>query len=197
MNPHAAPTDRRVQRTRKSVIDAFVQLVRSRPYDSIRIGDVLRDADVGRSTFYAHYRGKDDLLTQAFSILYEALADCLALELRGQDDRGHLVMLLEHFRENRDLFRRMTTGGAAEAFSRSNDAYAAMIAERLGAHCRERGLAPRLPLSHVAASLCASQLALLRQWLLGRDAGAASAPELAQAMRATIRGQVDALLARG
>ena len=194
MTHDQARTDRRVKRTRKQVVEAFVQLVRERPYDSIRVGDVLKHADVGRSTFYAHYRGKDDLLAQAFSILHESLAGCLDLVLREEEDHGHFAFLLEHFRENRDLFRRMTTGAAAEAYSRSAEAFAGMIAERLDATCRERNLVPRLPLSHVAASLAQSQLALIREWLLGRDADSIPAAELAEAMRALIRGQVQALL---
>jgi AcrR family transcriptional regulator len=190
-------TDRRVQRTKRSVLDAFVRLVRSRPYDSIRVGDVLHDADVGRSTFYAHYGGKDDLLAQAFAILYDALADCVDLALRERDDRGHFALLLEHFRENRDLFRRMTTGGAARPYQRSTEAFARMIAARLEAWCREQDRIPRLPLSHVGAALAQAQLALIQQWLLGRDAGSTTAAELALAMRALIRGQAEALLRAG
>ena len=190
--PHA-PTDRRVQRTRQHVVEAFVQLVREQPYHSIRVGDVLKGADVGRSTFYSHYRGKDDLLVQAFGMLHGALADCIALVLRDEDDRGHLAALLEHMWENRSFFRRMTTGAAAEAYTRSTEAFAGMVAERLDAWCRDRGRVPRVPVSHAGASLAQAQLALIGEWLVGRDAGSPPAAELAAALRDLVRAQVRAL----
>src|SRR5437867_644732 len=53
--------DRRVRRTTRALIEALVALVLEKRYDAITIQDLLDRADVGRSTFYAHYRGKDDL----------------------------------------------------------------------------------------------------------------------------------------
>src|SRR5687768_2055182 len=57
-------TDRRVRNTRTQLHDALKSLVHEKPYDDIVVKDVLDRADVGRSTFYAHYRDKDELLDQ-------------------------------------------------------------------------------------------------------------------------------------
>lgn len=54
--------DRRVRRTREALHRALIELMMERAYDRIGVSDVIRRADVGRSTFYAHYRDKDDLL---------------------------------------------------------------------------------------------------------------------------------------
>src|SRR5215212_11646165 len=54
--------DRRVQRTRALLHDALVSLVHEKSYDDIVVKEILARADVGRSTFYAHYRDKDELL---------------------------------------------------------------------------------------------------------------------------------------
>jgi AcrR family transcriptional regulator len=54
--------DRRVRRTRKSLHEALISLVLEKNYDCITVQDVLDRADVGRSTFYAHFEGKDELL---------------------------------------------------------------------------------------------------------------------------------------
>jgi AcrR family transcriptional regulator len=58
----AAPKiDRRVLRTRDTLGDALVELIQEKAFDEITVQEVLDRAGVGRSTFYAHYRDKDDL----------------------------------------------------------------------------------------------------------------------------------------
>ncbi|MFD7842339.1 TetR/AcrR family transcriptional regulator [Nocardia sp. NPDC059764] len=54
--------DRRVRRTRAALHRALIELMLTRPYARITVRDIIDRADVGRSTFYAHYRDKDDLL---------------------------------------------------------------------------------------------------------------------------------------
>jgi AcrR family transcriptional regulator len=54
--------DRRVQRTKASLHDALIGLAREKPYPSIAVKEILDRANVGRSTFYTHFRDKDDLL---------------------------------------------------------------------------------------------------------------------------------------
>lgn len=60
---HVKPvTDRRVQKTQNLLKEALVALISEKPYDSIAIKEILDRANVGRSTFYMHFRDKDDLL---------------------------------------------------------------------------------------------------------------------------------------
>ena len=54
--------DRRVERTQALLRDALVSLIQEKPYDSIAVKEILDRANVGRSTFYMHFRDKDDLL---------------------------------------------------------------------------------------------------------------------------------------
>ena len=54
--------DRRIRRTQKSLHEALISLVLEKNYDSITVQEILDRADVGRSTFYAHFDGKDELL---------------------------------------------------------------------------------------------------------------------------------------
>ena len=60
--PDHRRADRRVQKTRALLHGALVSLVHEKPYDDIVVKEILARADVGRSTFYAHYRDKDELL---------------------------------------------------------------------------------------------------------------------------------------
>lgn len=54
-------TDRRIQRTRELLQKALIELISERGYDAITIQDIADRANVGRTTFYKHYLGKDDL----------------------------------------------------------------------------------------------------------------------------------------
>ncbi len=54
--------DARVQRTRELLLDALVQLLMERGYEKLTIQNLLDRARVGRSTFYAHFQSKDELL---------------------------------------------------------------------------------------------------------------------------------------
>ena len=65
MRKHNTGVDRRVQRTRKLLHEALGSLINEKPYDSIALQEILDRANVGRSTFYMHFRNKDELLTDS------------------------------------------------------------------------------------------------------------------------------------
>jgi AcrR family transcriptional regulator len=54
--------DRRVERTRKAAQNALVALILERHYDDITVQDIIDRANIGRSTFYMHFRDKEDVL---------------------------------------------------------------------------------------------------------------------------------------
>ena len=55
--------DRRVARTRALLQDALIALIPEKGYAGVTVEDICARANVGRSTFYAHYTGKDELRT--------------------------------------------------------------------------------------------------------------------------------------
>ena len=75
--------DRRARRTRDVLGDALVELMQERPFKSITVQDVLDRAEVGRSTFYAHYRDKDDLFLSDVEDFWEMMSTML--ERSGED----------------------------------------------------------------------------------------------------------------
>src|ERR1700757_994942 len=68
-------TDRRAARTRKALYEALMSLILRKGYEAITIQDLIDEADVGRSTFYAHYTGKEDLLRSGFDTLRKLLTE--------------------------------------------------------------------------------------------------------------------------
>jgi AcrR family transcriptional regulator len=69
--------DRRERRTRDALGDALIDLMQQRPFKSIKVQDVLDRADVSRATFYAHYRGKDDLFFSDVEEFWEMVSSML------------------------------------------------------------------------------------------------------------------------
>ena len=60
-------TDRRIQRTRQALRTALLELTKEKGYDSISIEEITERANVGRATFYLHYKDKEDLLLEQYS----------------------------------------------------------------------------------------------------------------------------------
>jgi AcrR family transcriptional regulator len=70
--------DRRIQKTQKLLHQALVSLMHEKSYDSIVVKEILARANVGRSTFYTHFRDKDELLVSG---IYEMLRSVQLTEL--------------------------------------------------------------------------------------------------------------------
>ena len=100
--------DRRVRKTQAAVYSAFVALIIERGYDAISVQDIIDEADVGRTTFYAHFRSKNELLGYGFKRLREEL---LAISGQQVSERwGFVGPLLEHARTHLGLYRALLAG---------------------------------------------------------------------------------------
>jgi AcrR family transcriptional regulator len=53
--------DERTRRTHERLGSALVDLIQEKPIDDVTVQEVLDRASVGRSTFYLHFRDKNDL----------------------------------------------------------------------------------------------------------------------------------------
>jgi len=42
-------------RSRRLINQAFLELLREKPFEKITVTDIVKRADINRSTFYAHY----------------------------------------------------------------------------------------------------------------------------------------------
>ena len=62
-----------IQKSRKLLHQALISLITEKNYESITVQQILDRADVGRSTFYTHFRDKDELLVMGFAHLRETL----------------------------------------------------------------------------------------------------------------------------
>jgi AcrR family transcriptional regulator len=168
--PRPAEGDRRVRRTERALKEAFVGLVLERGYDKISVEDITERADVARATFYAHYAGKEDLLTSVFTELANDVMGRLTLR-EGPWDTVRTRMVEESYRhaaEFRDLYR-VCLSGAGDG--RARDAYVAALVRSVETNFAERlrglGRAPRTPLDVMTTTFAGAHTALLERWVHG------------------------------
>ena len=99
-----ARPDRRVARSRRALKEALTDLILERGYEAVTVQDVIDRADVGRSTFYAHFLDKDDLLMAILAGLEMPAPDHTTW---APDDPafGWTLELFRHFGSGRRLFK--------------------------------------------------------------------------------------------
>jgi AcrR family transcriptional regulator len=77
--------DRRVQKTRKLLFDAFGALLLEKRYESIVVREILDRANVGRSTFYSHFSDKEALLVSAIRDVLAAASETPSTTRRSEN----------------------------------------------------------------------------------------------------------------
>jgi len=158
-----AKLDRRTERTRQALDDAFVKLMFERGYELLSVADIIEAANVGRSTFYEHYTGKEELLRQTVTRPFTKLASLVG----GAVTVAELVALLEHFLEHGKLTRTLMNGSTRPLMVRC---LAEMMEPRLAALLRRHpgAATPMLPEAMIVTQVAESQIALIAQWLTAR-----------------------------
>lgn len=124
--------DRRTLRTRDALGDALIDLMQERPFKSITVQDVLDRAKVGRSTFYTHYRDKDDLFLSDVEEFWEMMSSLI--ERSGEDSNrvAPVRELFAHIAEVK-VFREalVASGKAHDVMELGQGQFARAIEQRL------------------------------------------------------------------
>jgi len=157
------PNDPRVSKTRSALIEAFNCLILDSGQHAVRVAEIIRRADVGRSTFYDHYANIDAIHREAISKPLDVLADAVHLGIAGHKQ---LVCLLNHFDENR--YR------AQQAFAKTSfrDQATLVLAECLQNRLRTglssvqtKTIPPELDASISIRLIAETAMALIRIWI--------------------------------
>lgn len=190
--------DQRVIRTREALVESFNGLVLDRTFDGVNVADVVADAGVGRSTFYEHFRNKDELLKQAAAGVMGVLADAVyddqerARHAEAWSHWRSIEQVLDHVRANRAMARGLLTGESAQVMTRQ---LSTMIEARLAILCAERKTSLVIPARLAGAQLAGSVLGALAGWL--DDVGSCGSAAAAAGIRRSVAAAARAMMVEG
>ncbi|WP_371096375.1 TetR/AcrR family transcriptional regulator [Streptomyces sanglieri] len=160
--------DRRTRRTRRALGGALVELVLERGFSALTVEDITEQADVARATFYAHFKGKDDLFARVTSDLLEQLTQRLEPAVAGSTigfTGKPLLEMLRHVSDERDVYRVVLRGeGDGKPLQMFVDACAAATAREFKARAERNNVQPRIDADLLARVWVGEQVAVLRWW---------------------------------
>ena len=161
----AKKEDQRVRRTRDRLGDAMMALLVEKPFDDITVQDVLDRAEVSRSTFYAHFRDKNDLFLNDAEEFFEMMATSLS-RLGDKSERVAPVQeLFAHIREVRPFYNALIASGRKQVLLELGQEYFARgIEQRFKEMPRARTI-PSKSRSAMAHGLAGSLFSLLAWWI--------------------------------
>jgi AcrR family transcriptional regulator len=147
--------------------------IQEKPIDDVTVQEVLDRAAVGRSTFYLHFRDKNDLLVSQLEKFLEMMSGALSVRKEESHRVVPVAELFEHIGNQRKIYRALADSGRLnDFFDLAQGYFSRGIEQRL----RESKRIPKLlqrELAARASALAGSLLSLLRWWL---DRGAKEPP---------------------
>ncbi len=165
----ARQQDRRVQRTRKMLREALEALILEEGYDEVSIQDITEKANLGRATFYLHFRDKDELLLEVMDQLvatfFEQVPQGTAAQWHLEDTKS-IVKLFDFAAEHYDLYRILTIGsGGITAARQLHTSIAENLKVYLQSELEQNGTEPAVPIDFIVNHLSGALLATIYWWL--------------------------------
>lgn len=161
--------DRRVQRTRQLLKEAFLALLLEQGYDATSIQDITDRANLGRATFYLHYRDKEELLIDSLESIVDQFIELIQqipVEKWGLTDGAPIQEVFEYARQHTRLYQVLMTGqGGIKVSRRLYEIITAKTQAVLAAQCAEKNLTPTLPLDFISSYFAGSLLTQVFWWL--------------------------------
>jgi AcrR family transcriptional regulator len=177
--------DRRIVRTKKLLRDAMHELILEQGYDEFNIQDVTNKANLGRATFYLHYREKDDLLTDLMNQRFQDFIGTTSQIVSSKDgalEEKAIEKLFNLAEENYDFYRIMEIGkGGAIASNQMQLIIRDKVRERLDQLKQFTFKEFSYPHDFLETYLSGALLALIYWWL--KEEMPHSASEMAKMYR--------------
>jgi len=156
-----AKTDRRTQRTRNALGDALIALMHEKAFEEITVQHVLDRAGIGRSTFYAHYRDKDDLFLSDVDDFWEMMSTLLTRSKETSDRVVPAHELFEHIADVKQFRSALISSGKMhDVMELGQGHFARAIEKRLAQDARAKEITAvrRQAMAHALAGALFSML---------------------------------------
>lgn len=172
--------DRRTLRTRRNLKEALLALVLQKGYDALTVEEITQTADLSRTTFYLHYRDKEQLLIECVDGMVNDLIQQITqipLTAWGREDPGDnstdpskspVQLIFEHAAEHANLYHvTLRVEGAYQALERLQELISSTAASTLSEIADQGGvlLPPQVPLQIFSHYFAAALLGMITWWL--------------------------------
>jgi AcrR family transcriptional regulator len=174
--------DRRIQRTRLALRSALLELIKEKGFDSVSVEEITERANLGRATFYLHYKDKEDLLLDEFREIASNRVQVLSeipvsiwksnkdsLELSdGRAPVMPLLLVFEHASQNAELYRILLRGDSSQRIAGQ---IRQIIADSINAIVKTKiqndppPAPPEVPVELLAAYFSGALMGSLNWWL--------------------------------
>ncbi len=107
---------RNATRSKNLIRGAFLELLNEKTFEKITATDIIKRADINRSTFYAHYpdaRGLMDEIVGDISIIFQNLLQSIDFSRFFEDPMPILRVLVDFLKENQRLYKMLLKSRAA------------------------------------------------------------------------------------
>lgn len=156
------PVDRRIQKSKKYLSDAFVALILEKGYEAVTVQEIIDRANVGRSTFYAHFESKEQLLFSGHQHLSEALLGTMNEKSKDGID---FEMLFNHAADNFQIAKAMLgKKGGDLIIGHIRDVMSLKIAKDLKRDS-SKSKSEQLKIHFTSEALSAALVSYLTNWL--------------------------------
>ncbi|HEV7395554.1 MAG TPA: TetR/AcrR family transcriptional regulator [Pyrinomonadaceae bacterium] len=141
-----------------------MELIKEKRFDDITVQDVIDRADVGRSTFYTHFRDKEDLFQKDWEGFLHGLALHIQWDKAGKGKFVPAGFLFEHLKEVQSFYKGLVRSRMTDAVFRTGLAHMSMLMETgLSQHLKKQPTS--IPVPILAHYLATELFALLKWWL--------------------------------
>ena len=103
--------DLRVKKTKNALYNTLMELMKAKSFEEIKVSDICNAALINRSTFYAHYNDKYELLKDAIDNLKNSLIEELNKNVKTSNTKEYYLemisILLNHIEEKRSIYQQI------------------------------------------------------------------------------------------
>lgn len=174
----AEKIDRRVKYTTALLKESLIRLMRTRPISKISVKMLCEDADINRSTFYAHFSDPYELLRwieQGVIADFNAYIKENISDNQSQSAVAILKQLMDYIAENTDLFQVLLSESGDTEFQKD---LMSIVQEQMISNLQNAKMLSERTIAYLKGFIIAGALEVLQTWL--RDGTVESSQEMAE-----------------
>lgn len=157
--------DRRVMRTRVALRQSLIQLIQEKHFDEITVQDIIDRANIGRSTFYAHFRDKEDLLIGDWEEFLDVFIRFTNWKNAGKKSFVPVFGLFAHLKDFHHFYRALVRSNKTDRLFKRGIGYLAQGIEKSLTEFLADKLQPSIPIPILANHLATTVFEQLKWWL--------------------------------